>query len=147
MAAREVACFERGVLFVLGYYFVIYIVFLSVNLLSSLSLTEAHSLAIACFLLWLFLIFLPSSCSYGLTRFLPVIIVTRHHRMSVVVNKCEWNRELSCFLNPRPLPQTSKCSQLLNTKFVLMPCSVNSWLMCRRLSCKKCCRALELPFV
>lgn len=27
MAAREVACFERGVLFVLGYYFVIYIFF------------------------------------------------------------------------------------------------------------------------
>lgn len=38
MAARKVACFERGVLFVLGYYFVIYIFFLSVNLLSSLSL-------------------------------------------------------------------------------------------------------------
>lgn len=40
MAAREVAWFELGVLFVLGYYFVIDIFFFSlfVNLLSSLSL-------------------------------------------------------------------------------------------------------------
>lgn len=40
MAAREVAWFERGVLFVLGYYFVIYIYFFSLCEPPFLSLSD-----------------------------------------------------------------------------------------------------------